>query len=416
MGTRSIRFALFLCCLLFLPSPGDAQEAWDDKPDLTGNWSGARPALAERGIVPHARYTSGVWSNVRGGLHTGTRYEGFADWGIDSDLEKLVGWQEARFYIDWHSYHGGRPSEDLVGPFLATAVSGIEAERSFRFYQIYLEQRFFEGRLVAKAGQLALDEDFMVSISAQVFRNASFGDFTSSSVTASAAVYPLAAPGLYLEAQPRSCWRLRIGLYSGNPGEDQKDNIGFDWSLSSDAGATISGEIEIEQSPFGLTGRYTLGTLIQTGNVDNFEAGGQSDGAYVLYAMIDQTLMEVRRAKSATQSKLIGFLRISLPTQRDRTATDWQLNGGLVLDGPVPGRDEDTAALGFSYQAFSHDYLNRVRGGGLRVTSSELTFELTYRAQITSWLTLQPDVQYFVDPHFGRSDALALGLSVVIDL
>ena len=416
MATRSIRFALLLGCLLPLASPADARETWVDRPHGIGNGSGTRPALGARGIVPHALYTSGVWSNVRGGLHSGTRYEGFADWGIDADLDKLVGWQAARFYIDWHSYHGGQPSEDLVGAFLATAVSELEAERSFRFYQIYLEQRFLEGRLLAKAGQLALDEDFMVSVSTQVFRNAAFGDFISNSETASAAVYPLAAPGLYLEAQPLSGWRLRLGVYSGDPGEDEKDNIGFDWSISSHAGATIFGEIETAQSPFGLTGSYSLGAMIQTGSVDNFEAGGQSDGVYVLYAMIDQTLMEIGRAKSATRSKLSGFLRILLPTQRDRTAIDWHLNGGLVLDGPIPGRDEDAAALGFSFQEFSHDYLNRVRGGGLRVTSSELMLELTYRARITGWLTLQPDLQYFVDPHFGRSDALVLGLSVVIDL
>jgi len=81
-----------------------------------------------------------------------------------------------------------------------------------------------------------------------------------------------------------------------------------------------------------------------------------------------------------------------------------------------PARSRGAAALGFSYEDFSHDYLRQVRSGGTRVKSSELALELTYRAQIAGWLTLQPDVQYFVDPRFGRRNALAVGLSVVIEL
>jgi porin len=416
LAVRWIDVAVVFACLVPLSSWANGPGDWRERSQAAGDWSGVRSALGKRGVDLHATYTSGVWSNVRGGLDTGTRYEGFADWGIDSDLEDLVGWRDARFYIDWHSYHGGQPSEDLVGSFPATAISGHEAERSIRFYQIFLEQRWLDGHVVAKAGQLALDEDFMVSDSAQVLRNAVFGDFTSSSVTADVAVYPVAGPGLFLAARPFSNWHLRVGVYSGDPGEDEKDNIGFDWSISSDAGATIAAEVEMEPSPFGLAGSYSLGTLIQTGDVENYETGRESNGAAFIYAMIDQTLLDTRPAEGGAGARLSGFLRILLPTRRDRTETDWRLNGGFALAGPLPGRDEDAAALGFSYEDFSHDYLRQVRSGGTQVTSSELALELTDPAQITGRLTIQPGVQYFEDPHLGRRNALALGLSVVIEL
>ncbi len=141
--------------------PGD----WRERDQLTGDWGGLRSRLEERGIEPWAEYTSGFWANLDGGLDTGIRYEGFAGWGIDVDLGPLSGsdtWADTSFHIDWSSYHGRQPSEDLVGAFELNFVSGWEAEDSVRFYQIYLEQEFFDGALLIDAGQLAADENFFI--------------------------------------------------------------------------------------------------------------------------------------------------------------------------------------------------------------------------------------------------------------
>lgn len=42
--------------------------------------------------------------------------------------------------------------------------------------------------------------------------------------------------------------------------------------------------------------------------------------------------------------------------------------------------------------------------------------EVTYRFQATGWLTLQPNLQLFFDPHFSRRDATVIGLRAVIEL
>jgi porin len=408
--------AFFILVLAGPSMGGELAPGWRERDHLTGDWNGARTRLLDLGLEPYAVYTAGFWSNIRGGLDTGTRYEGFADWGLDARLEALLGWRGGRFHIGWHGYHGGQPSEDLVGPFPANAVSGNEAEQSFRFFEIFLEQRFFENRLVAKVGQLALDQDFMVAEHAQIFRNAVFGEFISSAISTPIAVYPLAAPGLYLEVEPLPNLELRIGVYTGDPGEDETDNIGFDWSISSDAGATIMGEIAIRQRFFDLSGTYSFGVLGHTGDAVNYERGGESDGMHFLYAMVEQTLFEIPGADDNPGAELAAFFRYAVPTRSDRVAIDWEVNGGLALSGAIPGRFEDSIGLGFAYLDFADDYLRQIRASGERVTGSELTLELTYRARLANWLVLQPDLQYFVDPHFGRSDALAVGLSVEIDL
>jgi porin len=47
---------------------------------------------------------------------------------------------------------------------------------------------------------------------------------------------------------------------------------------------------------------------------------------------------------------------------------------------------------------------------------AETNVELTYRAAITGWLSVQPDLQYVVDPDTDptRRDALAVDLRVVV--
>ncbi len=49
---------------------------------------------------------------------------------------------------------------------------------------------------------------------------------------------------------------------------------------------------------------------------------------------------------------------------------------------------------------------------GTPAADAETNIELTYRAPVTSWLTLQPDLQYVVDPGTSSTldDAFVAGL------
>ena len=130
---------------------------WIEEPWVTGDWGGKRLWLAERGIVPFASYLAGFWSNTTGGFDAGTRYEGFARWGVDLDLGRSIGWRGGRLYADMQSYHGSLFSEELVGPYPSSEASGWEAAVSVRFYEFFLEQTFWGGRALVKLGQLATE-------------------------------------------------------------------------------------------------------------------------------------------------------------------------------------------------------------------------------------------------------------------
>jgi porin len=73
----------------------------------------------------------------------------------------------------------------------------------------------------------------------------------------------------------------------------------------------------------------------------------------------------------------------------------------------LPGRDKDALAFAAYYGAFSRD---------LPGQSSETVLELTYTLALTPWLTVQPDIQYVINPG-GRSsvkNALVIGAQISI--
>jgi len=410
-GIRAcVAVALVVPGLLLLPAADASSQDRVEGFGLSGDWGGARQRLADRGVDPFARYVAGVWSNLRGGFATGARYEGFAYWGVDADLAELAGWTGARFHISWTAYHGGQPSEDLIGQFPASAVSGLEAERSFRFLEIYVEQELVGGQVQVKVGQLIADRDFFVSDYSEVFRNANLGSFSVGRASPFAPFYPVAAPGVVVSARFGEKWRARFGAYTADPGLDESDNIGFDWGF--DNGAFMLGDITTERRLFGLPASYTVGAVFATARDLLWESGRLVDENHGFYGMVDQALV-----LDSQDSALLGaFARVIYVPRQDRSVQRLYVDFGLSWTGPLPGRDRDVIALALVYTTFSRDYLDATEAAGLDLTNQQAMVELTYRAQITGWLRLQPSFQLFFDPHRSRSNAVALGLQAVIDL
>jgi porin len=387
---------------------GARAESPPQRTQLTGDWGGLRGWLAERGVVPWAQYVTAFFANVHGGSETGIRYVGFASWGVDLDLAKLAHWPGASFHLSWHSYHGGLPSNDLVGQFPTDDVSGLESAVSVRFYDIYLRQELWDGALELKAGQIAADEDFFVSRYAGTLVNATFALFGSGRSGQILPFFPLAGPGAYAQVRPSEEWTLRAGAYTADPGDDESGNFGFGWHL--DEGASFLGEIATSRSPAGLPGTYTLGVAGTTAELASFRSGERVHGSWGIYAMLDQALL----LDGHGEPRLGVFLRGRTAGESDRAVVRAYGNAGLGLRAPLPGRERDVFSIGASYTRFAHDYLRSVRAGGQRVSSHEAVLELTYRAQLCGWLALQPDFQLVLDPHTSRRDAVVLGMQATL--
>jgi len=412
-GRRAVAWGAFFVALLVVPAPPVVEaangEGWRARSRLSGRWGGARDELEARGVDLFARYTAGFWSNLHGGFDRGTRYEGFARIGLDLDLAPLLDWEGGRIFVDWISYHGGQPSSELIGAFDTTFLSGWEAEGFFRFYNVYLEQQWFDGRLMVKGGQLAADADFFVSEYASSLLNATFGFLGMGRIQQIGPFYPLAAPGIYAAVRPGAGWFARAGAYVADVGEDASGNHGFDWDFTN--GGFYIGEFGTERRLFGRPGRYYLGAAGTTASVADFSTRKTVSGKAAIYGVIDQALWVTARG----DPKLGSFLRFQYLPAESSSVVHWYVDGGLELSSPWVWRADDALSFGFAYLRFGRDYVEALRSAGVDVSDYQGSLELVYRAQLAPWLTLQPDMQYFFDPHLSRRNAFAIGLRAVID-
>lgn len=77
----------------------------------------------------------------------------------------------------------------------------------------------------------------------------------------------------------------------------------------------------------------------------------------------------------------------------------------VVYRGLISGRDEDVVGVGAAWA--------RLNQGG---SQEETVIEVFYKAQITPSMTIQPDMQYVINPSGLYRDALAVGVRFQVTL
>jgi porin len=400
---------------------------------LLGTWGGLRTNLASRGVDFEFIWFGAVPSNVHGGLDTGTEWEGALLMMMSLNSEKLVGYSGGTLSVSSLYIHNTREfSRFHIGDF--NKVSLLDFPDGLRLWELYYEQRLFGDRFSIKAGQLAVDRDFILpefynSLAGLTFLNQTFFyptlAFNVWDVAGLApghhalASTPYAAPGVRLRYDPSPRWIVQVAAYDGLP------DLGWSGTrinLNEDEGALLYGEIGYrlnqDAGDTGLKGNFKVGLYYHTDDYADIEQATyaafgvippasvqQHRGTYGAYALIDQQLYQEQKNEDPASQGLVGFFRVA-GAPADRNLTQFGIDGGLVYKGLVPTRDWDTIGLAGSYLAVSDDLARAFRTVGLPEPDYEAVIEISYKAQLTAWWTLQPSVQYVIHPG-GRTDANA---------
>lgn len=382
------------------PRPGydfpSQQAAADESPEaaLTGDWNGARTSWEARGIKPYAVLAAEVFGNVDGGLKTGFSAPGVLDFGVDLDLEKLAGWTGGGFTATAFAAYGNGGTDNLTGA--ANPASGLFTNTHFNAFNIFLSQSLADERIYIKAGQLAADDDFMASDSANLLLNSAFGALPTASANMAAPSYPLAAPGVFIRVTPDEIFSVHGGIYAGDAGPVESGNHGFDWRTGGAAGWVSFAEADFT---YGC-GVAKLGGYYHSGEFENYRNGISVDGLGTIYGIVDHRFIE----SGAGRPGLAGFVRASFAPQDERATVSQYYDAGFAWSGIF--KADDALALGVGHTIFGDDYIDANPG----VTSAETTIELTYRMTVFDGWAVQPDLQYVMDPHFARNNALVLGM------
>lgn len=318
-------------------------------------------------------------TNVASGLQSGPASSALFQWGGTLNTGAAHWWPGGRIEF---SVEGVRSAGHLPARTGAIQLPSNEWAPNFlRVYQLTYAQNLGPAEL--RAGVMDLNQYFEASDVAGLLHNGTFGMAPNFSANFNVPSFP--NPGLGLMGNWRFSpeWQARTGVWQGNP-------PGLAGALHD--GALVIGEAErdwpgaaADDEPradlkFGVwhyrQGDRSLGPTISGGYLVGemrWKAGERQWGAFVMAGTTPA--------------------RVNLVTEF--------LGGGVLVTGLLPGRSQDQFSLGFG----------RVN---LRAPHPEIVAEAVYSWQLTSAVSVQPDVQWLGHPGGTNSNALVAGVRVHI--
>jgi porin len=386
-------------------------EAWAAEAGATGSWFGLRQALVDRGITPTVTYVADLMGNPVGGQRRGVAYAGQLEAELTINLEKLAGLKGLTFNtsVNWAS--GTDLSKDDIGNFFI--VSQAFAGEQVRLYTFYLEQSLFDGQLEIKLGRFAPGDDFL-----------SWPDYTFLvNIALNPAIYATQVNVPGFTASPIGTWAglVRVkpveslyamtGVYYSDPSRNLVNTAGTDFGFTgTSTGFLGMGEIGYRhnqaEGDTGLPGTLRVGAYYDSNVFPKLsDSKLRRRGNWGAYLLVDQVVYR-EGARGSGQGLVLGGSFVVAPDQSTNTIPYFAALGA-VYRGLLPRRDKDALAFAAYYGVFSRD---------LPGQNSETVLELTYTLALTPWLTVQPDIQYVINPG-GRSsvkNAVVIGAQISI--
>jgi porin len=410
---------------------------WLSSDGMTGSWDGCRTELTNRGVNFFGNYQAEIWGNTTGGLAQGTVYTGLLKFGLNLDLEK-VGWCGASLCTSWLWLSGRDPSQDLVGNFLT--ISGDAGLPSLRMFELWFQQNLLGDKISLRLGQLSADTEFVISQYGATFINSSFGwpAFLYENLPGGGPAYPTGTLGIRLAVTPSGWFKFQTAVFQGNVYPQDVNLHGFRWRLDSQNGLFSINEAQFIWNQSGRQpGQLKAGAWLNTAEFIEPNDHNLVRGNYGFYFIVDQMLCPkpaklsedpacaLKDGKSSesgpngdqaspvaqkSDQGLGWFGRIGFEP-RDHDFIGFYFDTGLTYKGLIPTRDGDTFGVAFAYAKLSSDALQQGSSESAGGLGAEMALEATYLTQITKWLSLQPDLQFIINPggNKGLSNALVIG-------
>jgi len=388
--------------LAFAPLPAFAQAAPDGTQSHSHTHAAGEIAEVQPPLLFEVTYTAEIDANVAGGRERGARYLDNLDLVLEADLERLAGWKGAMAHF-YGLYNNGVAFSPLVGD--AQVTSNIQTGvRAFRLYEAWIAQDL--GKAVnLKLGLYDLNSEFDSLDASGVFTASAHGvgtDISQSGVNGPS-IFQVTSLAARLDVKPAKGWHVRGAVLDGVPG-DPAHPAATVVRLSKADGALLIGEIEAPVAG----GKLLLGHWRYTAPQELL-AGGKAKGSDGVYLRGEAPLLGPE-----TGRRLDGFFRVGWADGAFSTFEHFA-SLGFSLSAPFARRPDDQLGL-----AVAASFVSDAARGALGTGSApnETSLELTYRARMTPWLSLQPNIHYVIHPGADRAipAALILGLRASVNV
>lgn len=366
-------------------------------------------AAPPAGLALQFVYDGDLWSNLSGGQRTGEVYAAHLDMSLTADANTLFGWTGTKFY--WRGFaDSGASISRLVGD--VQGVNNWESGyRAGKLLEAWVDHVWIDSGTSLRFGLYDTATEFDKNKSQVLFLNGSQGMNRPLSLSGQngPSTYPATSLGLRLRHEFNQHWNVKAAVLDGVP-DDPAVPQATVVAISPRDGALMIGELRYHD-PSGH--RMAAGYWRYTADFIRLETpaaafSNRDDGNQGFYLSGDLMLT------STPGDPLRGIstgLRLAHAEDRFNPYT-WFASGVVTDIGFSRGRPEDKLGFGFAYSRTGEAFRRGQFAQHQPVRSGELTLEATYRAPVTSWISLQPDLQYVIHPANAptRSSALVIGL------
>lgn len=400
----------FFMCMLGMAASSNAY-AEDAKSTnysntLTGNWGGKRTELSNKGVDIDASYTGDLWRNAQGGADRGNASVNALDVKVAIDGEKLYNLKGSRILIEGMTTAGSNPNK-FAGTWQNVdnrAIVRSTQENSTRLYQAWIEQSFNKDKASVKLGIYDPSTEFYVTDSSRLFLGTSYTTGWELTQTGQngPSVFPVTGLGVRTHMKITEHTYFQTAFLDGVPGNPNKPEE-TDYAIHDKDGTFKIIETGYKSREYG---HYAIGFWHYSGGFDDL-TDVNADGSPIRrhnnqgqYILLEKELVQ----------HLTGFARIGI-AQENVNGGNRAWSAGLVYDKLIPGRQVSELGFGVSSAHNSPKWNDLMENAGNETDNSETILELTYRDTLTPWLSIQPDIQYIINPNTdpAQDNALLIG-------
>jgi porin len=399
------------------PASAPASQSLWNQEYLLGDWGGERSRLESEGVKFDFNDIGDFLTDVTGSQVHHATYFGRFRASIDLDLKKLVD-IDAEFFATGIYQYGRNLSGDYL--HTNTLTSSIAGEESERIDQIFYKQWLFDHHFAITLGQVAAVNEFGATDFFDILFNDELGYAPNALFATRQPFSPAGKPGVILWQDLSAITPglyVKGGAFTAYDNPYRPDSNGVYYGDDFDHGFSYAAEIGYKEPDASYDGTYKLGANGSNAYYANPATGQVYHQDYNIYAIAEKTVYHPMGTDGKLDTKKgLDLLFEFVGESGDRNALEYEATFGGRYTGLFPDRPDDKIGFGAIYSANSDSVNDASVDGGGPERIGETTLEADYQFNPAPWLSIQPDVQYIIDPAgiTSRQNILVLGLRTIV--
>ncbi len=357
-------------------------------------------------------YTADLLRNARGGLAVGNAHLDNLDVSLEVDGERAFAVPGLQLFAYGLYNNTARFSQELSGD--AMTASNIDAPRAVRLYEAWADWTFGASDASMRFGLYDLNSEFDTTEARSLFMNSTFGVGHELGQTGhnGPSIFPSTSLALRMAFKPAADWALLVAAFDGVPNDPERP-AQTRIRISGDDGALLITELQRHGSRLTKLAAGAWHYTEHFERIDDTLLGSPSprkdasSGAYVLADLA------VWQDPLDTDRQVEAFARVGVASDAVNEF-DGSAQLGIIVRQPFGGSADESLGFAVATARTGEPYRRAQRALGAPIEDAEAVIEVTYRRALLPWLTVQPDIQYILNPGADRSlrNALVFGLRV----